>query len=120
MKQSLSTLIKYTGKGKNTSELNREILSGIMHRILADQNNNLKHAYRDFLLDNPEDLNQISKFAVRFEDMQFNRFSTVSHKMDYFSGVTHPNPEHTIKNEFNFRMAEADNQGNVFSVFSRC
>lgn len=38
-------MINFVGKSKNTSATSREILTGIMHRVLADESNNLKAFY---------------------------------------------------------------------------
>lgn len=42
LRGTLETMLEFVGKSKNTSGSSREILSGLMHRILADHNNNLK------------------------------------------------------------------------------
>ena len=59
-----------------------------MHRILADEGNNLVLYYRNFFLDNHDDKVQMSKFATKFLDMQFNRLSDYSHQISYYNGIS--------------------------------
>ena len=48
-------MIEFVGKSNNSSNTNREILTGILHRVLADQNSNIKSVYKYFFIDNPDD-----------------------------------------------------------------
>jgi hypothetical protein len=41
MREPLEVMLEFVGKSKNTSISSREILIGLMHRVLADTNNNL-------------------------------------------------------------------------------
>jgi len=92
-RRPLETMMEFVGKTKNTSPVSREILTGLMHRVLADEQNNLVAFYSHFLMDNHEDRECFSKFAVNFSDNQFNRLSESEKQLSYYSNVTHLDPE---------------------------
>jgi hypothetical protein len=75
MRSCLEVMIDFAGKSRNTSCTSCEILTGLMHRILADEDNNLRSYYRSFFIDNPDDKRQFSKFTVKFNDSQLSRRS---------------------------------------------
>ena len=97
-KRALETMIEYVGKSKNSSSTSREILAGLMHRILGDHSNNLKQAYSMFFVDNQEDRKQLSKLAVKFSNHRLQRRSKFSHLISYFNDITHINPDVSISN----------------------
>ena len=71
IKRQIEVLISFAAKSKNTSVASREILMGLLHRVLVDESNNLKQYYTAFLLDDNEDRGSFSKFAVKFNEQHF-------------------------------------------------
>lgn len=106
LRGTLETMLEFVGKSKNTSCTSREILTGLIHRILADNSNNLKQHFRFFFIDNPDDKKQFSKFSVKFNDNQFQRHSDYSHKVNYYNDITHLDPEFTISSTYEIRKAQ--------------
>lgn len=101
-------MIDFVGKSRNTSAASREILMGLMHRVLPDESNHLIDYYTQFFLDNLEDRSQFSKFSVKFRNNNFNRYSDVAREIKYYNEVTHNDPEETIKETFEVRKRKEE------------
>jgi hypothetical protein len=64
-------MIEFVVRSKCTSATSREVLMGLLPRILQDENFNLKKDFAGFFRDHEECSESFSKFAVQFENPRF-------------------------------------------------